>query len=96
MAEAIETSRIAVVVILKNYTTSDWCLKVLEKIKECKREFNQKVVPIFYKVSQSEVLERKGNIGEAHLNGLEDKANRWRAPLKDVVDLAGLHLEPNW
>ncbi|KAK4561960.1 hypothetical protein RGQ29_004707 [Quercus rubra] len=92
--KAIETSRIAVVVFSKKYATSDWCLDELVKIMECKRVFNQRVLPIFYHVSQPEVLEQKGNFAELP-NGTEDKMNSWRAALTEAANLAGLHLEPN-
>ena len=93
LLKAIETSRIAVVVFSKNYGTSDWCLDELVKIMECKKLLNQRVLPIFYDVSQSEVLEQKGIFVEALLTGPEDKVNNWRAALTEAVDLAGLQLE---
>ncbi|XP_030959428.1 TMV resistance protein N-like [Quercus lobata] len=93
LLKAIETSRIAVVVFSKNYATSDWCLDELVKIMECKRLLNQRVLPIFYDVSQSEVLEQMGNFAEALLKGPEDKVNNWRAALTEAAGLAGLHLE---
>ncbi|XP_065630453.1 protein BOBBER 1-like [Quercus suber] len=61
---------------------------------ECKRVFNQRVLPIFYHVSQHEVLEQKGNFAELP-NGPEDKMNSWRAALTEAANLACLHLEPN-
>ena len=94
LMKAIETSRIAVVVFSKNYATSNWCLDELVKIMECKRVLNQTVLPIFYDVSPSEVRKHKGNLAEAILNGPEDKVNIWKATLKDVANLAGLHLKP--
>ncbi|KAK4598200.1 hypothetical protein RGQ29_015609 [Quercus rubra] len=93
LLKAIETSRIAVVVFSKNYATSDWCLDELVKIMECKRLLNQSVLPIFYDVSQSEVLEQKGIFAEALLKGPEDKVNNWRAALTEAADSEGLHLE---
>ena len=92
--KAIETSRNAVVVFSKNYATSHWCLDELVKIMECKRLFNQRVLPIFYDVSPSEVRNQKGNLAEALLNGPEDKVNSWKVALTDAANLAGLHLKP--
>ncbi|KAK4573794.1 hypothetical protein RGQ29_031656 [Quercus rubra] len=94
LMKAIETSRIAVVVFSKNNATSNWCLDELLKIMECRRVLNQTVLPIFYKVSPSEGRKHKGNFAEAILNGPEDKVNIWKATLKDVANLAGLHLKP--
>nr|POE62096.1 isoform 2 of tmv resistance protein n [Quercus suber] len=93
LLKAIETSRIAVVVFSKSYATSDWCLDELVKIMECKRVFNQSVLPIFYDVSQSVVLEQKGVFAEAVLNGPVDKVNNWRTAMTEAANLAGFHLE---
>ena len=77
----------------KNYATSDWCLDELVKIVECKRLLNQRVLPIFYDVSQSEVLEHKCIFAEVLLNGPIDKMNNWRDALIEAANLACLHLE---
>ena len=90
---AIETSRIAVVVFSKNNATSDWCLDELVKIMECKRLLNQRVLPIFYDVSQFEVLEHKGIFANALLYGPIDKMNNWRDAMIEAANLARLHLE---
>uniref|UniRef100_A0A7N2MTI6 ADP-ribosyl cyclase/cyclic ADP-ribose hydrolase n=1 Tax=Quercus lobata TaxID=97700 RepID=A0A7N2MTI6_QUELO len=95
LLKAIGTSRIAVVVFLENCATSHWCLDELVKIMECKRLLNQSVLPIFYDVSQSTVLEQKEIFAEALLNGPIDKVNNWRTALKEAANLAGLHLEPH-
>ena len=94
--KAIETSRIAVVVFSKNYATSDWCLDELVKIVDCKRLLNQRVLPIFYDVSQSKVLEHKGIFAGALLNGPIDKMNNWRDALIEAANLVRLHLEAYW
>ena len=94
LMKAIETSRIAVVVFSKNYSTSNWCLDELVKIMECKRLLNQRVLPIFYDVSPSKVRKEGGNLAEVILNGPEDKVNIWKAALTNVANLAGLHLKP--
>ena len=92
--KAIEKSRIAVVVFSKNYGNSDWCLDELVKIMECKRLFNQRVIPIFYDVSPSEVRKQEGDFAEALRNGPEDKVNSWKVALTYVASLAGSHLNP--
>uniref|UniRef100_A0A7N2MMA8 ADP-ribosyl cyclase/cyclic ADP-ribose hydrolase n=2 Tax=Quercus lobata TaxID=97700 RepID=A0A7N2MMA8_QUELO len=92
LMKAIEASRIAVVVFSKNYATSNGCLDELVKIMECQRVLNQTVLPIFYKVSPSDVRKHKGNFAEAIMNGPEDKVNIWKTTLKDVANLAGYSL----
>nr|POF18107.1 isoform 2 of tmv resistance protein n [Quercus suber] len=94
LMKAIEKSRIAVVVFSKNYGNLEWCLDELVKIMECKRLFNQRVIPIFYNVSPSEVRKQMGNFTEALLNGSGDKVNSWRVALTSAANLAGFHLKP--
>ena len=94
LLKAIETSKIAVVVFSKNYATSEWCLDELVKIMECKSVLNQRMLPIFYDVTKSEVVEQKGNFAEALSNGREEKVESWRAALKKVANLDGFRLEP--
>ena len=94
LLKAIETSKIAVVVFSKNYATSGWCLDELVKIMECKSGLNQRVLPIFYDVTKSEVVEQKGIFAEALSNGPEEKVESWRAALTEVANLAGFRLEP--
>ncbi|KAK7852568.1 disease resistance protein RPV1-like [Quercus suber] len=92
--KAIEKSKIAIVMFSKNYDNSDGCLDELVKIMECKRLFSQRVIPIFYGVSPSEVRNQEGNFAEALLNGPEDKVNSWKVALTDAANLAGFHLNP--
>ena len=94
LMKAIEKSRIAVVVFSKNYGNLEWCLDELVKIMECKRLFNQRVIPIFFDVSPSEVRKPKGNFAEALRNGPEEKVNSWKVALTYVASLAGSHLNP--
>ena len=91
--KAIEKSRIAVVVFSKNYGNLDWCLDELVKIMECKRLFNQRVIPIFYHVFPSEVQKQEGNFAGPLLNGSGDKVNSWKLALTDAANLAGFHLK---
>lgn len=45
LAEAIQDSRISLVVFSKNYATSKWCLNELLKILECEKLYGQVVIP---------------------------------------------------
>jgi hypothetical protein len=58
LLQAIQKSRISVIVFSRNYANSRWCLEELVKIMECRRSFRQLVFPIFYDVDPSDV--RKG------------------------------------
>jgi hypothetical protein len=52
LIEAIESSRISIIVFSQNYASSTWCLNELVKILECKKN-GQTVLPVFYKVDPS-------------------------------------------
>ena len=53
--EAIEKSRIAVIVFSENYASSTWCLEELTKIDECRDRGILTVLPIFYHVEPTDV-----------------------------------------
>ncbi|XP_042942836.1 TMV resistance protein N-like [Carya illinoinensis] len=55
LLEAIEQSKIFILVFSKNYTTSTWCLDELIKILECQKLIGQIVRPIFYDVDPLDV-----------------------------------------
>ena len=93
LVKAIESSRIAVVVFLRNYATSEWCLDELVKMLECKSEFGQKVPPVFYHVRPSEVREQIGDFVQGHLNGDGEMVNIWRTA---SAKLSGWHLKRDW
>ncbi|XP_071686834.1 toll/interleukin-1 receptor-like protein [Rutidosis leptorrhynchoides] len=57
--EAIEHSKIAVVVFSKNYADSSWCLDELSHIMRCRDENGLIVMPIFYDVEPSDVRKQK-------------------------------------
>ncbi|TKY63438.1 TMV resistance protein N [Spatholobus suberectus] len=68
LLQAIEYSKISVVVFSTNYAESRWCLAELNKIMECHRTIGQVVVPVFYDVDPSEVRHQTGHFGKAFQN----------------------------
>ncbi|GMY08998.1 disease resistance protein RUN1-like isoform X2 [Fagus crenata] len=48
LLQAIEKSKISVIVFSRGYASSPWCLDELVKIMECRRTKRQFVLPIFY------------------------------------------------
>ena len=94
LLKAIELSMISIVVFSKNFASSHWCLNELVKIFEC-RNNGQLVLPIFYKVSPSEIRNQDGKFGIAlakHEEKFKDdikKVQRWRTTLTEAANLPG-------
>jgi len=65
LLQAIEGSRILIVIFSKNYASSTRCLRELAKIADCIEVQEQTVLPIFYDVSSSEVRKQSGDYEEA-------------------------------
>ncbi|XP_035547230.1 protein PHLOEM PROTEIN 2-LIKE A8-like isoform X2 [Juglans regia] len=94
---AIEESKISIVVLSKNYAESIWCLNELLKILDCKQASKQIVLPIFYGVKPSEVRDQKGDFGKSFDklgDQLKDnvKMLKWKAALEEVTKLSGFEL----
>ncbi|CAN6699595.1 unnamed protein product [Malus baccata var. baccata] len=104
--QAIEESRISIIVFSKSYADSSWCLDELVKIMECRSKLGQHVLPIFYHVDPSHVRKQNGDLAKAFQNYEEDiraekddkkreakqeRVNQWREALTEAANLAGHH-----
>ena len=95
LLEAIEVSKISIVVLSENYASSKWCLEELVKIVDCMRNKGLLVVPVFYGVDPSHVRNQPGSFSvafEEHEKSLtvsKHKVQSWRAALKDVANFSG-------
>ncbi|MED6179944.1 hypothetical protein PIB30_005744 [Stylosanthes scabra] len=96
--EAIEKSRISIVVLCRNYASSTWCLDEVAKIMECAKEEKKgrrRVLPVFYKVEPSDVRLQKNEYEAAmmkHENGRNSlKVEAWRSALSSIANLTGQH-----
>lgn len=93
LMQAIEESKISLVIFSKRYAFSRCCLEELVKIIECKKLY-QTVIPVFYQVLPTDVRKQLGSFGEAFLqheknHKLWPRLGIWRDALKQASDLAG-------
>ena len=98
LLEAIEESRISIIVLSKNYASSTWCLDELVKIVECKKRDNE-IFPIFYDVEPTAVRKQTTSFGEAFAKHEEvfrnniEKVQKWRDALEVVANISGWELK---
>ncbi|XP_042941213.1 disease resistance protein RUN1-like isoform X1 [Carya illinoinensis] len=94
LLEAIEQSKISIIIFSKTYATSTWCLDELVKILECRKSIGQMVQPIFYDVDPSDVR-KFVEVIDMHENKVKDdiqRVLRWKVALKEAANLSGWHL----
>ncbi|KAH9782893.1 Disease resistance-like protein DSC1 [Citrus sinensis] len=95
LLNAIQGSKISVVIFSKDYASSKWCLNELVKILECKNTNGQIIIPVFYGVSPSDVRHQNGTFGDRFdelKKQFEDKpemVQKWRDALTETSHLAG-------
>ncbi|XP_052292121.1 disease resistance protein RPV1-like [Citrus sinensis] len=95
LLNAIQGSKISLIIFSKDYASSKWCLNELVKILECKNTNGQIVIPVFYNVSPSDVRHQTGIFGDG-FDKLEQQfkekpeiVQKWRYALRETSHLAG-------
>ena len=93
--QAIEISKICIIVFSKAYAESSWCLDELKRIMECHRKFGHVVLPVFYDVDPSDVRHQKGAFEEAlkkhsrTYSGINFVLSNWKKALAEAADFVG-------
>ena len=99
LLKAIEESRIAVIILSRDYASSKWCLNELTKIIECMEKTELIVLPVFHHVDPSDVRNHKRTFAEAfdrHEKSFKDNMGNvetWKAALTKVANLSGWDLK---
>ena len=94
LLEAIEKSKIALVIFSKDYASSTWCLKELVHILGCKKSYGQIVIPIFYRIDPSHVRKQQGTYAledRPLKRSSRDEVANWRAALEEAANMSGFH-----
>ncbi|KDO37029.1 hypothetical protein CISIN_1g008685mg [Citrus sinensis] len=97
LMNAIEASAISLIIFSEGYASSRWCLDELLKILDCRKEYAQIVIPVFYRVDPSDVRNQTGSFGDS-FSKLEErfkensvKLQTWRNALREAASLSGFH-----
>ncbi|KAL5778567.1 hypothetical protein ACOSQ2_009304 [Xanthoceras sorbifolium] len=98
LLEAIKESLISVIVFSKDYASSRWCLEELVKIIECREQYDQTVIPVFYGIDPTDVRNQTGSFADAlakHEQESLHEVQRWKDALNKAANLSGWHSTAN-
>ncbi|KAM7478297.1 hypothetical protein LguiA_026510 [Lonicera macranthoides] len=84
---AIKRSKIALVLLTKNYVSSTWCLDELVMIFHYKKRFGHKFFLLSFDVDLSEVVDQKFAWVQ---NDQKSKIQGWKKALREALEYAGL------
>ncbi|KAK7291275.1 hypothetical protein RIF29_06283 [Crotalaria pallida] len=106
LMKAIQDSRIAIVVLSKDYASSSFCLDELVHIIHSIKGNNRLVLPVFYDVDPSHVRHQTGTYEKAiakhekrfkanrhHEDNMQQRLQNWKMALKQVANLSGHHFK---
>ncbi|KAK9200079.1 hypothetical protein WN944_015274 [Citrus x changshan-huyou] len=92
LPDTIAASSISIIIFSERYASSGRCLNELLKILECKHNYGQIVIPVFYRVDPLHVRKQIGIFGDSFLELEErfpEKMERWRSALTEAANLPG-------
>ncbi|XP_057753817.1 probable disease resistance protein RF9 [Arachis stenosperma] len=101
LLEAIERSRMSILVLCAKYPTSRWCLDELVKIMQCSNSRSKRpVLPIFFYVEPADLKYQRKSYGKAMTNHknkgrYNHKLESWKSALFAVGNKSGLCVNKN-
>ncbi|KAE8669322.1 putative Tir-nbs-lrr resistance protein [Hibiscus syriacus] len=97
LSKAIAASEISLIVLSKDYASSNSCLDELFHTMDRKRKYGRTVIPIFYHVDPSHVRNFVGRFKtcfEKHEKSRPvDQMRRWKAAFAEVGEIPGWHIK---
>ncbi|CDY53940.1 BnaA02g36900D [Brassica napus] len=86
----IDESRIALAIFSTRYAESSWCMDELVKMKKLADQRKLQIIPIFYKVSATDVRKQTGEFGENFWTLAKtssgDQIRKWKEALDSEAD----------
>ncbi|CAI0540596.1 unnamed protein product [Linum tenue] len=94
LISVLQRSTLSIVIFSANFADSTWCLEEVATLARRMQKFGHKVLPVFYKVDPSDVLEDSGSyaaaIEQKHGGSKSPKdMKRWKDALKAVANCVG-------
>ncbi|KAJ8759630.1 hypothetical protein K2173_009277 [Erythroxylum novogranatense] len=90
LLQAIQDSKVALVIFSENYVSSRWCLDELLKIIECHETHDQIVIPVFYLVNPSDVRSQNGSFGKSFAEHSQNpRYSKWKDALTKAANKSG-------
>ncbi|KAJ8759549.1 hypothetical protein K2173_007173 [Erythroxylum novogranatense] len=100
LLQAIQDSKVALIIFSEEYASSSWCLDELLKIIECYETHGQIVIPVFYRVTPSDVRNQNGSFGKSFAEHSENprysnKIQKWKDALTKAANISGMGPDAN-
>ncbi|MED6149839.1 hypothetical protein PIB30_066423 [Stylosanthes scabra] len=95
LLEAIQRSRMSILILCDGYPSSRWCLDELVKIMECSDNGRKRpVLPVYFNVAKSDVQFQLNEYGKAMATHEEKgrynhKLEAWKSALSEVGKIYG-------